>query len=284
MAHSVLRGPVVFNFDIDFLNSSRVNFEATIDANRNGDVVLASFWGQPNWKFIAKRFTLLNEERVARNKRVFFREVQFMQSSDHPFLVKCIYAAACPMYLSIYMKYYHRGTLERYLGHMSLDMSELCVIQVACALRYLHKNNLVHLDVKLANIFLDEEHNAILGDFGLAMEMEPQQQTLAKRFIGSTDGYAAPEWVAASPDMELDPYKMDSYSLGVVLWCLVLERVTGLDVNYYFETRKTADLQPRIRDMLLRLLQWDPVERVTVGDFLHRVHWDSVYRSVIDRN
>ncbi|CAG5136619.1 unnamed protein product [Candidula unifasciata] len=284
MAQSILKSPKVLDFCIDFFISSRLIPEAILDTKINGDIVLASLRDQPNWKFIVKTFTLIRQDRLERNLDVFYREVQFMQSLDHPYLAKCIYAATCPIYLSICMKYYTRGTLARCLGPMGVDMSELCVIQVACALRYLHKNNLVHFDVKLDNIFLDEEYNAILGDFGLAVEMEPHEKTLARRYIGGTTGYLAPECVAASPDVQLDPYKIDSYSLGVVLWCMVFEREADEKIDYYFETRKQRDLLPNIRDMLLRLLQPDPAKRVTAEDFLRRVRRDSVYRSVIDSN
>lgn len=205
MDQSVIRKP---DFNEDFLHSSGLLPEKVIGIRAFGDIVLAFSREQPNKKFIVKRFSLLRKERLARNMLIFNREAQIMQSVDHPFLAKCTHAASCPEYASISVKYYPNGTLDLYRGSMLLAVKEKCVIQVACALRYLHKNNLVHLDVKLANIFIDEQRNAILGDLGAAMQLKPQQQTLHKRYIGGTPGYMAPELIAATPDVELDPYKV----------------------------------------------------------------------------
>lgn len=208
MDQSVIRKPDVVHFNEDFLHSSGLLPEKVIGIRAFGDIVLAFSREQPNKKFIVKRFSLLRKERLARNMLIFNREAQIMQSVDHPFLAKCTHAASCPEYASISVKYYPNGTLDLYRGSMLLAVKEKCVIQVACALRYLHKNNLVHLDVKLANIFIDEQRNAILGDLGAAMQLKPQQQTLHKRYIGGTPGYMAPELIAATPDVELDPYKV----------------------------------------------------------------------------
>ncbi|CAG5129130.1 unnamed protein product [Candidula unifasciata] len=284
MAESVLKSPAVLKFDTDFFTKSSLKPEGVVDTGVCGDIVVASLLDKPEWKFIVKKFSLLDEERVPRNKTIFNREVKFMQSVRHPFLVKCVYAAECPGYLAICMKYYYSRTLNFHVGNIDLSLSEQCVVQVACALRYLHKNNLVHLDVKLDNVFVDGQHNAILGDFGLALEMPAGQQTLKARNIGGTVGYFAPEMMKAAAVTEIDPYKLDCYSLGVVFWSLVFERGPEEDVNYYFETRKKRDLQENIRDMLLRLLERDPARRVTIADFLRRVRRDSIYRNIIDTN
>ncbi|CAG5129129.1 unnamed protein product [Candidula unifasciata] len=236
MAESVLKSPAVLKFDSDFFTKSSLKPEGVVDTGMCGDIVVASLLDKPEWKFIVKKFSLLDEERV-----------KFMQSVRHPFLVKCVYAAECPCYLAICMKYYYRRTLNFHVGNIDLSLSEQCVVQVACALRYLHKNNLVHLDVKLDNVFVDGEHNAILGDFGLALEMPAGQQTLKARNIGGTVGYFAPEMMKAAAETEIDPYKLDCYSLSVVFWSLVFERGPEEDVNYYFETRKKRDLQEHIR-------------------------------------
>ena len=42
------------------------------------------------------------------------------------------------------------------------------IIQINAALEYLKENKIVHRDIKLDNILLDERCNALLGDFGLS--------------------------------------------------------------------------------------------------------------------
>ncbi|CAG5116289.1 unnamed protein product [Candidula unifasciata] len=284
MTHSIIQDPKVVIYEKDFFTKCHLRPETVLDKGLCGQIVLASLLERPDTKFIVKKFCLKNKEKKARHKSVFKREVKFMQSLAHDYLTTCIAAARCPGYLAIFMKYYGRGTLDLYVGEIGLDLAEQCVLQVACALRYMHKNKLVHLDVKLDNIFLDEQHDAVLGDFGMAAELKPGQQALAKRNIGGTSGYFAPEWIAATKDVELDPYKLDSYSLGVVLWSLVFEQGPEENIHYYYETRKRRDIQEHIRDMLLRLLNRCPGTRITITDLLARVRRDSKYRIIIDNN
>lgn len=218
MAKSILRAPTVIDFESDILKTCNLETESVLDTGVCGDIVVVTHPGKPNWKLAIKMFSLTEEKR-ARSERSFNREARFMQSLDHKYIGKCFTAARCPEYLAITMKYYHRRSLNFHVGSFRLEEAEVAVIQVGCALRYLHAQNLVHLDVKLDNVFVDEACNAILADFGLAMEVDPEKSTLQKKQIGGSPGYIAPECVRAAADAELDPYKVSAavYSLLVFL-------------------------------------------------------------------
>jgi serine/threonine protein kinase len=45
------------------------------------------------------------------------------------------------------------------------------MLQLIDATRYLHKNNIIHRDLKLGNLFLSKEMTIKLGDFGLAAQL-----------------------------------------------------------------------------------------------------------------
>jgi len=92
---------------------------------------------------------------------------------------------------------------------------------VAKALSYLHhdcRSCILHLDVKPENILLDENHRAILVDFGLSKLMGKVESRVVTTIKG-TRGYLAPEWLLENGISE----KSDVYSYGMVL----LEMIGG---------------------------------------------------------
>ena len=84
------------------------------------------------------------------------------------------------------------------------------------AVGYLHSSGVAHLDLKLENFFLDSEYRVKLGDFGLARDTSPCNVTCG------TPGYIAPEMLEGE---ESCPMKADVFSLGVVLFIMVLNKV-----------------------------------------------------------
>ncbi|KAL6653677.1 hypothetical protein ACP70R_008601 [Stipagrostis hirtigluma subsp. patula] len=91
---------------------------------------------------------------------------------------------------------------------------------IADGLAYLHghlETCIVHRDIKASNILLDNEMNAKISDFGLAMKLAPN--TTAEVSVRGTYGYADPEYVATGRISE----KADVYGFGIVL----LEVISG---------------------------------------------------------
>uniref|UniRef100_A0ACD5YHJ8 Uncharacterized protein n=2 Tax=Avena sativa TaxID=4498 RepID=A0ACD5YHJ8_AVESA len=85
-------------------------------------------------------------------------------------------------------------------------------------LHYLHQNHIVHLDLKPANVLLNESLVPKIADFGLSRCFgENQLQATITTLVGSL-GYLAPEFFGGKITM-----KMDMYSLGVI----ITELLTG---------------------------------------------------------
>jgi len=105
--------------------------------------------------------------------------------------------------------------------------------QTARALRYAHKAEIVHRDVKTGNILLsteDEEDVAKLVDFGL-VKLAGGNQLTAHGLILGTVHCMAPEQIRGG---DIDP-RTDIYALGVVLFRMV----TG---KYPFQSKQTAEV------------------------------------------
>ncbi|XP_071696610.1 probable receptor-like protein kinase At5g20050 isoform X2 [Rutidosis leptorrhynchoides] len=114
-------------------------------------------------------------------------------------------------------------------GCLSWDLRYAVALDVAKALSYLHhdcRSRVLHLDVKPENILLDENHRAIVSDFGLSKLMTRDESRVLTTLRG-TKGYLAPEWLLELGVTE----KSDVFSYGMVLLELIGGRrnVTVID-------------------------------------------------------
>lgn len=64
------------------------------------------------------------------------------------------------------------------------------LLQIVNSLVYLHQNKVIHRDLKLGNLFLNENMEIKLGDFGLATRLEYNEEK--KKTICGTPNYIAP--------------------------------------------------------------------------------------------
>ena len=102
----------------------------------------------------------------------------------------------------------------------SIIESARIMIDTANALAYAHKRNMIHRDVKPANLMLDEDGRVVLTDFGIAKIVTSAQFTASGGMIG-TPAYMAPEQGLGEAGDE----RSDIYSLGVIFYQMVTGRL-----------------------------------------------------------
>lgn len=107
-------------------------------------------------------------------------------------------------------------------GPLEMDAAVRLVCDVARAVDYLHKQGIVHRDVKPSNILLDEEGQPYLTDFGLAKLLAADSHLTGTGVAAGTPSYMAPEQAAGQP-ADVSPL-CDVYSLGAVLYELLAGR------------------------------------------------------------
>lgn len=93
------------------------------------------------------------------------------------------------------------------------------VKDLAEALDYAHQRDMIHRDVKPANIIFTEEDHVVLTDFGIARLAQSSGLTQEDTIIG-TPAYMSPEQATGQ---KID-YRSDIYSLGVILFELLTGR------------------------------------------------------------
>jgi serine/threonine protein kinase len=151
----------------------------------------------------------------------FQREARALQKLAHPNIVP-FYGLHKSGGLVFLLEQYIDGlSLAQLLKHnrgRSLAIPEaMTYLQAMCsALGYAHANDVVHCDVKPANVMVDRGGNVYLTDFGIARHAESTTTTLA---TAGAPAYMAPEQIRGTP---VTP-ATDVYALGITLF----EMLTG---------------------------------------------------------
>lgn len=154
-------------------------------------------------------------------RRRFAREGRIAAGLSHRHLVPVLDAGEADGHPYLAARYVEGASLAEALDQGPLPLPALLRVaaEVATALDTLHREGLVHRDVKPSNIMLDESGSSFLTDFGLAKGAAATVLTKPGRVVGTLD-YLAPEVIKGEPAGPA----ADIYALG----CVVYECLTGL--------------------------------------------------------
>lgn len=202
------------------------------------------------------------------------REIKIMSSLRHPHVVNINEVFENKDRIILVMDCADGGELYDYINNNHLTERDARRIfrQIVSAIHYCHQNGIVHRDLKLENILLDNENNAKIADFGLSNYFS--HNDMLKTYCGSPL-YASPEIVNGQP---YHGPEVDCWSLGVVLYTLVYGTMPFDGTNFkklrnqisngdYFEPANPSEAAGLIR----HLLTVNPAKRATMSDILS--HW-----------
>lgn len=107
-------------------------------------------------------------------------------------------------------------------------------------MRFIHRLDIAHQDIKLENILLDDYFNIKLADFGSAIDLA-KTEGLSSKAIG-TPAYMAPEVATLAKGEHFDARQADVYSLGMTLLVLLVgEFPDTSDEHRFLQTVGTDD-------------------------------------------
>ncbi len=152
----------------------------------------------------------------------FRREARLMARLDHPNIVPVYEISEEEGRLYLAMKFIDGSDLTHLInekGALPWDAILEMITQIASALDFAHKQNVVHRDLKPGNILVSSG-GAMLTDFGLAQLMEDNSQSISLTGgIAGTFNYMSPE---VFNNEDVSP-AADIYALG----CVLYEMLTG---------------------------------------------------------
>jgi serine/threonine protein kinase len=155
------------------------------------------------------------EDVVAR----FEREAKISQRLTHPHIVTVLDYGEIDNRPYMTLEYMPNGSLARAFSQptkVALSISARLLKQIADALDYAHKQGVVHRDLKLENILLNDKKKPILSDFGIARVIGATRLT-STGFMGGTPLYMSPEQAAG---MKYIDYRADLYSFAVMAYLM----------------------------------------------------------------
>lgn len=210
-------------------------------------------------------------------RRDFLREAQNLSRLDNDHIVKVLETIEENDTVYYVMEYLSGGNLDQHiLSHGKLSCREALdiAIQIGEALKCMHAQHMLHLDLKPLNVMRGEDGHIVLIDFGLSKCFGPDGQPESSTRIGQgTTGYAPIEQHSFKKADGFMP-TLDIYALGATLFkmltgCVPPEASVVLNEGLPVDELSSAGVPPAVIALVERAMQ--PLRRMrhqTVGEFV----------------
>ncbi|KAI8536931.1 hypothetical protein RHMOL_Rhmol10G0295000 [Rhododendron molle] len=256
--------------DVWEIDASLLKFANKVGSGSFGDLYKGTYCSQEVAIKVLKA-DLLNKDMLTE----FAQEVFIMRKIRHKNVVQFIGACTRPPNLCILTEFMSRGSVYNFLhkqrGAFKFPALLKVALDVSKGMNYLHQNNIIHRDLKTANLLMDEHEVVKVADFGVArVQTQPGVMTAET----GTYRWMAPEVIEHKPY----DHKADVFSFGVVLW----ELLTG-EVPYLYLTPLQAavgvvqqglrptipkNTNPKLVELLERCWQQNPTLRPDFSEII----------------
>uniref|UniRef100_A0A4X2L8R3 Serine/threonine-protein kinase PLK n=1 Tax=Vombatus ursinus TaxID=29139 RepID=A0A4X2L8R3_VOMUR len=151
--------------------------------------------------------------------------------------------------------------------------------QIVLGCQYLHENKVIHRDLKLGNLFLNDDMEVKIGDFGLATRVEYDGER--KRTLCGTPNYIAPEVLSKKGHS----FEVDVWSIGCIMYTLLVGKPpfeTSCLKETYIRIKKNEysipkHINPVAASLIQKMLRSDPASRPTINELLNDEFFSSGY-------
>lgn len=172
-----------------------------------------------------------NSQNDARKKSMIDalkREISLLRDLQHPNIVQYLGASSSAEHLNIFLEYVPGGSVQTMLnsyGALREPLIRNFVRQIVTGLAYLHGREIIHRDIKGANILVDNKGGIKISDFGISKKIEA-----SNLLNGAGNNKNRPSLQGSVFWMAPEVVKQTSYTRKADIWslgCLVVEMMTG---------------------------------------------------------
>ncbi|KAL7117747.1 hypothetical protein ACP275_03G092800 [Erythranthe tilingii] len=216
----------------------------------------------------------------------FAQEVAILREVRHENIVSFIGACTKLPHLCIITEYMPRGSLYEYLhkNHRELKLPQLLkyAIDVCKGMEYLHEKNVIHRDLKTANLLMDTSNVVKVADFGVARFQNNGGVMTAET---GTYRWMAPEVINHQPYDQ----KADVFSFAIVLWELVTAKIpydtmtplqAALGVRQGLRPELPKNAHPKLIEIMQKCWEALPIDRPPFSEI--RIELEELLQQVKD--
>ncbi|XP_034923495.1 mitogen-activated protein kinase kinase kinase NPK1 isoform X5 [Populus alba] len=219
-----------------------------------------------------------SKEKTQAHIRELEEEVKLLKNLSHPNIVRYLGTAREDDSLNILLEFVPGGSISSLLGKFGSfpeSVIRMYTKQLLLGLEYLHKNGIMHRDIKGANILVDNKGCIKLADFGASKKVVELATINGAKSMKGTPYWMAPEVILQTGHS----FSADIWSVG----CTVIEMATGKppwsqqyqEVAALFHIGTTKSHPPipehlsiEAKDFLLKCLQEVPNLRPAASELL----------------
>lgn len=227
-----------------------------------GDLYRGSYLGQD------VAIKILRSEHLNDTLRSeFAQELTILREVQHRNVVRFVGACSSPPEFFIVTEYMHGGSLYDYLhkqkNFLPLSLLLKFAVDVCSGMDYLHQKNIIHRDLKTANLLMDNNQIVKVADFGVARF---QSQGGVMTAETGTYRWMAPEVI----NHQSYDQKVDIFSFAIVLWELATSKIpydrmtplqAALGVRQGLRPEVPENMHPALVRLMRRCWETSPAKR-----------------------
>ena len=233
MAANHRRLAAIGNYQLSSITIGKGSFSKVVLANH---IILK--------KNVAMKILTISEIKDPYVRKNINREATIMSKLHHPNVVGLHEVCFTKDFFCLVMDFYPGGNLcdlvqDHPNGKLEEKQARIYFKQMVDGLSYIHRQAIIHRDMKLENIFLNKERTlVVIGDFGLSNFWKTGSNV--KTRCGSAE-YAAPEMLTSDNKKNYNQ-AVDIWSMGIILYAMLSGQLPFEVVGGYNNIKELSDI------------------------------------------
>lgn len=174
------------------------------------------------------------------------------------------------------MQFCENGSCSSMIGRVEEDDVIKFLHDVSAGLEYLHDHNIIHQDIKPDNILLDDNCNFMVTDFGISVNSNNDING-ANGMSGGTRAYMGPERFEGITNSASDMWSLGATVVELLTGNPPYGEHGGLLQAEGEPLPELPELQPEVKDMIMRCLAKDPNKRIMANEIRQKIelYWET---------